>query len=56
MLKENPKNNFTIGITDDLTFTSLPKEEYKITLDAKEILIYGFGSDGCVSASKDILK
>lgn len=56
MLEENPKNNFTIGITDDLTFTSLPKEEYKIKLNAKEFLIYGYGSDGCVSASKDILK
>ncbi|CDF11354.1 pyruvate-flavodoxin oxidoreductase [Mycoplasma sp. CAG:776] len=56
MLEENPKNNFTVGITDDLTFTSLSKEEYKIKLNAKEFLIYGYGSDGCVSASKDILK
>ena len=56
MLEGSLKNNFTIGIVDDLTFTSLPKEEYKVKLDAKEFLIYGYGSDGCVSASKDILK
>ncbi len=56
MLQGNLKNNFTIGIVDDVTNTSLPKENYKIKLDAEEFLIYGFGSDGCVSASKDILK
>ncbi len=56
MLEKELKNNFTIGIVDDVTYTSLPKEEYQIKLDAKEFLIYGFGSDGCVSASKDILK
>lgn len=56
MLEGKLKNNFTIGIIDDVTNTSLPKEEYEIELDAKEFLIYGFGSDGCVSASKDVLK
>lgn len=49
------KNNFTIGIEDDVTHLSLKKEEYTLNLDAKEILIYGFGSDGMVSASKDLL-
>lgn len=49
------KNNFTIGIEDDVTYLSLKKEEYTLNLDAKEILIYGFGSDGMVSASKDLL-
>jgi len=56
MLDTNLQNNFTIGITDDVTNLSLEKCDYKINLDAKEILIYGFGSDGMVSASKDILK
>ena len=56
MLNKELKNNFTIGIIDDVTNTSLPKEDYKVSLDAKELLIYGYGSDGCVSASKDILK
>ena len=56
MLEGELKNNFTIGIVDDLTNTSLPVEEYNVELDAKEFLIYGYGSDGMVSASKDILK
>ncbi len=57
MLESNElKNNFTIGIVDDVTHLSLEKKEYKINLDAKEILIYGFGSDGMVSASKEILE
>lgn len=56
MLEENPKTNFTIGIKDDLTKTSLEIPDYKINLNTYEIQIYGFGSDGMVSASKDILK
>ncbi len=56
MLSGQLKNNFTIGINDDVTNLSLPPEKYEINLAAKEILIYGFGSDGMVSASKDILK
>lgn len=55
MLEENPKNNFTIGITDDLNQTSLPTTLYQVDLNAKEIQIFGFGSDGMVSASKDLL-
>ena len=56
MLEKKPKNNFTIGIKDDIKNTSLEvDEEYIIPLKAKEIQIYGFGSDGMVSASKDIM-
>lgn len=55
MLDGELKENFTIGINDDVTHLSLEKVPYSIHLDAKEILIYGFGSDGMVSASKDIL-
>ena len=55
MLDENPKNNFTIGIVDDLNHTSLEVEDYQVDLDAFELQIFGFGSDGMVSASKDIL-
>lgn len=55
MLDNELKDNFTIGIVDDVTNLSLEKVEYSVPLDAKEILIYGFGSDGMVSASKDIL-
>ena len=56
MLESNPKNNFTIGIKDDLNNTSLEKVDYNFINSTKEMLIYGFGSDGMVSASKDILK
>ena len=56
MLQEKLVNNFTIGIEDDVTYLSLPKNDYKIDLGGKELKIYGFGSDGMVSASKDILK
>ena len=55
MLENNPKNNFTIGIVDDLNNTSLITKEYEVNLQAYEIQIYGFGSDGMVSASKDIM-
>jgi len=56
MLDSTLKNNFTISIVDDVTNTSLEIPDYEVELDAEEFLIYGFGSDGCVSASKDILK
>ena len=56
MLEEEPKNNFTIGIEDDLTHLSLPNYDYKIDLGVQEFKIYGFGSDGMVSASKDIMQ
>ncbi len=56
MLEENPKNNFTIGITDDVTNLSLEKRNIEIKNDNKEIKVVGFGSDGMVSASKDLLK
>ncbi len=56
MLETNLKDNFTIGIEDDVNYLSLPTSDYKIDLKAKEIVIYGYGSDGMVSASKDILK
>ena len=55
-LENTCKNNFTIGITDDVTNLSLEKNDYSIPFNGKEIKIYGFGSDGMVSASKDIIK
>ena len=56
MLEGNLKNNFTIGINDDVTNLSLEEYDYEINLVAKEAKIYGFGSDGMVSASKELLK
>ena len=56
ILEENPVYNFTIGIDDDVTNLSIKPCPINIDTPHKEIQIYGFGSDGMVSASKDILK
>ncbi len=50
-----PKDNFTVGINDDVFFTSLPLVDAKPN-KALEIKIYGLGSDGSVSASKSTIK
>ena len=50
-------SNFTLGINDDLTKLSIPYDDkFKLPNENMEFLIYGFGSDGMVSASKDIMK
>ena len=56
--QKEPKNNFTIGIVDDVTFTSLALEEEVFTgnKDVKECLFYGLGSDGTVGANKNSIK
>jgi pyruvate-ferredoxin/flavodoxin oxidoreductase len=53
-----PKNRFTIGIVDDVTFTSLPVgKEIDVTPEGtKSCKFYGFGSDGTVSANKSSIK
>lgn len=53
-----PKDHFTVGIVDDVTFTSLPlKEEVALgdpsTFEAK---FYGLGADGTVGANKNSVK
>lgn len=54
--KENTFDNFTIGIIDDLNNKSLkPLKFNKKNNNQEEILIYGYGSDGMVSASKNII-
>jgi len=55
-LKNEPKNNFTLSIDDDVTDTSLKHYDFKFANEYREFKIYGFGSDGMVSASKNILK
>ena len=53
-----PKNLFTIGIEDDVTFTSLPKKE-EIALGGASIFeakFYGLGADGTVGANKNSVK
>ncbi len=53
-----PKNHFTIGIVDDVTFTSLPVEP-EIALGGKSMFqakFYGLGADGTVGANKNSVK
>ena len=49
------KKEYTIGIIDDVTNLSLVRKPLKIKKNYDEILIYGYGSDGMVTTSKDIL-
>jgi len=52
-----PKDHFTIGIVDDVTFTSLPPVA-PIVLNDKmfEAKFYGLGADGTVGANKNSVK
>ena len=52
------KNQFTIGIVDDVTFTSLPQKE-EIALGGEgmfEAKFFGLGADGTVGANKNSVK
>lgn len=55
---KEPKNQFTIGIEDDVTFRSLPAEaDVKVTpAGTFEAKFYGLGSDGTVGANKNSIK
>lgn len=56
--KGKPKNGFTIGINDDVTFTSLDYDP-SFTLDESEWrqgLFFGLGADGTVGANKNTIK
>ena len=56
--QSEPKDGFTVGIVDDVTFMSLPTGE-KISLSdesVKECLFYGLGADGTVGANKNSIK
>ncbi|ESS72526.1 pyruvate-flavodoxin oxidoreductase NifJ [Methyloglobulus morosus KoM1] len=56
---DQPKNNFTVGIYDDVTYTSLEWDPSYRT-DAHDgtfqAMFYGLGSDGTVSANKNTIK
>ena len=58
MERNEPKNQFTIGIEDDVTFRSLPTEaDVKMTpAGTYEAKFYGLGSDGTVGANKNSIK
>ncbi len=56
--KDEPKNGFTIGIVDDVTFTSLETvEDIDATPEGtKACKFWGLGSDGTVGANKSAIK
>ena len=56
--KEESKNFFTVGIEDDVTFTSIPvEEELRIaTPGTVRCKFWGLGSDGTVGANKQAIK
>ena len=53
-----PKNNFTVGIEDDVTFTSLSlKEEINVSpTGLVQCKFWGLGGDGTVGANKNAIK
>ncbi|MDT3740132.1 MAG: pyruvate:ferredoxin (flavodoxin) oxidoreductase [Candidatus Kapabacteria bacterium] len=58
MKSSSPKNHFTVGINDDVNFTSLDVDD---TFDIEgdkviRALFYGLGSDGTVGANKNSIK
>ncbi|TWH46456.1 pyruvate:ferredoxin (flavodoxin) oxidoreductase [Sporomusa sp. KB1] len=56
--QEQPKDNFTIGIVDDVTYTSLSLGEDIDTTPTgtKACKFWGLGSDGTVGANKSAIK
>ena len=58
LVRGRPKRRFTIGITDDVSDTSLP---YDPSLDIEpaetvRAVFFGLGSDGTVGANKNTIK
>ncbi|MCI8399995.1 MAG: pyruvate:ferredoxin (flavodoxin) oxidoreductase [Oscillibacter sp.] len=52
-----PKNGFTIGIEDDVTFTSLPTKDVLIPKEGEiSCKLWGTGGDGTVGANKNSVK
>ena len=58
MTKPQPKNHFTVGITDDVTHTSLTVDTtFNIEpADSVRAMFWGLGSDGTVGANKNSIK
>lgn len=56
MEKLSPKDEFTVGIDDDMFNSSLPLEKINNYEDSFAIKIFGLGSDGSVSSSKSTIK
>ena len=57
LAKDEPKDEFTIGINDDVTHLSLEVDpEFQVKADYTSCLFYGLGSDGTVGANKNSIK
>jgi pyruvate-ferredoxin/flavodoxin oxidoreductase len=56
--KPEPKNHFSIGIDDDVTFTSIPFDSSFSTEPGDQVraVFWGLGADGTVSANKNSIK
>lgn len=58
MKKDLPKNHFTIGINDDVTFTSIDYDQ-NFSIESDDTfrgIFWGLGADGTVSANKNSIK
>jgi len=54
LMSASPRNNFTVGINDDVTHLSLPMPAREIATDKSiNCKIWGMGSDGTVGANKN---
>ncbi|MCP3671764.1 MAG: pyruvate:ferredoxin (flavodoxin) oxidoreductase [Gammaproteobacteria bacterium] len=56
---DSPKNDFTVGIIDDVTHSNLDWDDSYTTIDAEKVtqcMFYGLGADGTVSANKNSIK
>ena len=54
--QETPKNNFTIGINDDVTYTSLDYKEIELAHPGQiSCKLWGLGGDGTVGANKNAI-
>lgn len=56
MINQTIHSNFTIGIEDDVMHLSIPEVPISFNQAVHEFLVWGYGSDGMVSASKDVMK
>ncbi|MDR1917265.1 MAG: pyruvate:ferredoxin (flavodoxin) oxidoreductase [Synergistaceae bacterium] len=58
LIRLKPKNHFTVGIDDDVSFSNLRYDPNFTTEDPKCVrcLFYGLGADGTVGANKNSIK
>ena len=58
LARERPKRRFTVGITDDVSHTSLPYDDALDieSPDTVRAVFFGLGSDGTVGANKNTIK